>query len=145
MLNGRHHGEGEHDKRDVTMPAVPRSGLVMVEPELVLGGLEAVLDRPTMALDADQRRDRCSGRAPGGEVGKIAVGNIAPYQQAARPQAMIFNVELFSLKIGQFEVAPVMQPRPFGSRASRQALPIECWQCLGDLLGGAAKQPLLVP
>jgi hypothetical protein len=36
---GRHHGEGEHDKRNVTMPAMPGSSLVMVEPKLVLGGL----------------------------------------------------------------------------------------------------------
>jgi hypothetical protein len=28
MLDGSHHGEGEHDERDVTMPAVPGSGLV---------------------------------------------------------------------------------------------------------------------
>ena len=54
MLDGSHHGEGEHDERDVTMPAMPRSGFVVVEPELVLGCLEAVLDRPAMALDADQ-------------------------------------------------------------------------------------------
>ena len=73
MLDSRHHGEGEHDERDVTMPAMPGSGLVMVEPELVLGGLEAVLDRPAMALDADQRLDRCPCRTPGGEVGEIAV------------------------------------------------------------------------
>ena len=45
MLDGSHHGEGEHDERDVTMPAVPGSGFVVVEPELVLGSLKAVLDR----------------------------------------------------------------------------------------------------
>jgi len=27
-----HHGEGEHDKRDMAMPAMPGAGLVMVEP-----------------------------------------------------------------------------------------------------------------
>ena len=43
-----------YDERDVTMPAVPGSGFVVVEPELVFGCLEAILDRPTMALDADQ-------------------------------------------------------------------------------------------
>ena len=49
MLDGSHHGKGEHDERDVTMPAVPGSGFVVVEPELVFGGLEAILDRPAMA------------------------------------------------------------------------------------------------
>ena len=37
MLDGSHHGKGEHDERDVTMPAVPGSGFVVVEPELVFG------------------------------------------------------------------------------------------------------------
>ena len=46
MLDGSHHGKCEHDERDVTMPAMPRSGFVVVEPELVLGSLKAVLDRP---------------------------------------------------------------------------------------------------
>jgi hypothetical protein len=32
MLDGSHHGKGEHDERDVTMPAVPGSGFVVVEP-----------------------------------------------------------------------------------------------------------------
>ena len=57
MLDGSHHREGEYDERDVTMPAVPGSGFVVVEPELVFGCLEAILDRPAMALDADQRLD----------------------------------------------------------------------------------------
>ena len=57
MLDGSHHGESEHDERDVTMPAVPRSGFIVVEPELVFGCLEAILDRPAMALDANQGFD----------------------------------------------------------------------------------------
>src|SRR5436189_4824168 len=40
MLDGSHHGKCEHDERDVTMPAMPRSGFVVVEPELVLGSLK---------------------------------------------------------------------------------------------------------
>src|SRR5271155_261653 len=76
VLDGSHHGEGEHDERDVTMPAVPGSGFVVVEPELVFGCLEAVLDRPAMALDADQGLDRGPCRTPGGEVGEIAVGDV---------------------------------------------------------------------
>jgi hypothetical protein len=42
MLDGCHHGEGEHDERDVTMPAMPGPGFFVVEPELVFGCLEAV-------------------------------------------------------------------------------------------------------
>ena len=40
MLDGSHHGKCEHDERDETMPAMPRSGFVVVEPELVLGSLK---------------------------------------------------------------------------------------------------------
>ena len=115
MLDRGHHGEDEHDERDVTMPAMPRPGLVVVEPELVLGGLEAVLDRPSMTLDADQRLDRCASRTPSGEVGEIAIGDMAPDQQASRPQTMVFIVERFRLEVSQFEVAPIMQTRPFRS------------------------------
>ena len=50
MPNGGHHGEGEHDERDVAMPAVPGAGLVVVEAQLVFCGLKAIFDRPTMSL-----------------------------------------------------------------------------------------------
>jgi hypothetical protein len=30
MPDSGHHGEGEHDERDVTVPAMPRSGLMSV-------------------------------------------------------------------------------------------------------------------
>ncbi len=108
MLDGSHHGEGEHDERDVAVPAMPGFGLVMVEPELVLGGLEAVFDCPSMPLDADQRLDRGFRRTPCGEVGEIPVGDVTPDQHAARPQAMVFFVDFCRLQIGQFEVAPVV-------------------------------------
>ena len=80
MLDRRHHGEAKHDERDVTMPAMPGSGLVVVETELVLGSLEAVLDRPAMAFDADQRVDRSPSWAPCGEVSEISICDVAPDQ-----------------------------------------------------------------
>ncbi len=46
MADGGHHREGEHDERDTAMPAMPGSRFVMIETELVLGGLEALFDRP---------------------------------------------------------------------------------------------------
>ena len=121
MLDGSHHGEAEHDERDVTMPAVPGSGFVVVEPELVFGCLEAILDRPAMALDADQGLDRSPCRTPGGEVGEIAVGDITPDQQASCPKDLAVMVGLFAFEIGQFEVAPVVQSRSFGSGTATDA------------------------
>jgi len=44
MADGGHHGKCQHDERHVAVPAVPGPGFVVVEAQLVLGGLEAVLD-----------------------------------------------------------------------------------------------------
>src|SRR4051794_4071841 len=82
MLDGSHHCESEHNQRDVTMPAMPGSGFVVVETELVFGCLKAVFDGPSMAFDADQSLDRRSYWTPGGEVSEIAVGDMTPDQQA---------------------------------------------------------------
>ena len=132
MLNGSHHGEGEDDERDMAMPAMPGSGFVVIAPELVFCCLEAVLDCPAMAFDADQRLDRSSCRTPSGEVGEIAVGDMTPDQQASRPQALAFIIELLTLEIGEFEIAPVMQPWPFGSRTGRKTPPVGWLLRLGD-------------
>jgi hypothetical protein len=35
MADRRHHGEGEHHQGNVTMPPMPGSALVVIEPELV--------------------------------------------------------------------------------------------------------------
>src|ERR1700730_888102 len=98
------------------MPTMPGSGLVVVETKFILGGLKAVLNRPAVTLDADQRLDRRSCRTPRGEVSEIAIGDVASDEQASCPQAVDFIVELVCLEIGQFAVAPVMQPWPFGPR-----------------------------
>src|SRR3979490_1665076 len=123
MADRRHHGEGEHHQRNVAMPAMPGSALVVIEPELVFRGLKTILDCPPMAFDRDQRFDGCSGRTPGGEEGEITIGDAAADQQTTRPQTLICT-EFFGLEIGQFEIAPVMQPRSFGSGPCGQAFPV---------------------
>ena len=85
MTDCGHHGEGEHDERDVAIPAMPGARFIVVEPEFVLGRLETILDRPTMSLDLDQRFDTGSDRTPSGEEGHIAVGDVAADQQTPRP------------------------------------------------------------
>ena len=74
MADRRHHGEGEHHHGNVAMPAMPRSALVVIEPEFVLGGLKTVLDCPPMAFDRHQRFNRRSRWTPGGEEGEIEIG-----------------------------------------------------------------------
>jgi hypothetical protein len=86
MADCRHPGKGEHDQRNVAMPAAPGAGLVVIETERDLGGLKAVFNRPAMAFDPDQSLEGRSDRTPGGEKGELTVGNGAADQQAARPQ-----------------------------------------------------------
>src|SRR4030081_1029955 len=141
----RHHGEGEHHHRYVAMPAVPGSALVVIEPELVFGGLETVLDRPAMAFDRHQRFDGCSCWTPGGEEGEIAINDISTDQQTSRPKTMICVVKFFDLEIGQFEIAPIMQPQSFGSGPCRQAFPVGRAPRPGDVCGLAGDRSPLAP
>jgi hypothetical protein len=46
MADDCKHGEGQHDQRDVPVPAVPGPALMMVKPQFGLGGLETVVSRP---------------------------------------------------------------------------------------------------
>jgi hypothetical protein len=125
------------------MPSMPRSALVVIEPELVFRGLKTVLDRPSMAFDRHQRFGGCSRWTPDGEEGEIAISDISTDQQTSRPKTMICAVKFFDLEIGQFEIAPIMQPRPFGSGPCRQAFPLGRAPCPGDVRGfaGDAARP----
>ena len=117
----------------------------MIEPELVFGGLKAVLDRPPMAFDRHQRFDGCSRWAPGGEEGEIAIGDMTTDQQTACPQTLICAVEFFALEIGQFEITPIMQPRSFGSGPCRQAFPVGRAPRPGDVCGRAGDRSAACP
>ena len=88
MSDRGHHGEGEHHQGHVTVPAMPGSALVVIEPELVLGGLKTVLDGPPMAFDRHQRFDGCCRWTPGGEESEIAIGDMTTDQQTACPKTM---------------------------------------------------------
>jgi len=91
----------------------------MVEPEFVLGGLKAILDRPAMSFDLDQGFDTGSVRTPGGEERHVAVGDVAADQQTPRPWAGSLVVIFGRIEIGQFAIGPVVQSCAFGSFASR--------------------------
>src|SRR6202795_20508 len=145
MADRRHHGEGEHHQGDVAMPPTPGSALVVIEPELVFRGVKTVLDRPPMAFDRHQCFDGCSCWTPGGEEGEIAIGDMTADQQTAGPQTLICAVEFFDLKIGQFEITPIMQPRSFGSGSCRQTFPVGRAPGPGDVGGLAGDGSLLAP
>ena len=145
MPDRGHHGEGQHRHGDVAMPAMTGSALVVIEPELVFGGLKTVLDRPPMAFDRHQRFDGCCRWAPGSEEDQIAIGDTTTDQQTASPKTWICVVQFFDFEIGQFDIAPIMQPRSFGSDPGRQALPVGRTPRLGDVGGLASDGSPLAP
>ena len=119
MANDSHHGEGEHDEADVAVPAMPGAGLVMIEAEFILGSLKTILDSPAMTFHRHQLCDRRALGTPSGEEGQIITGDVAADQEASCP----FLGNNAGLKICQFDVSPIVQTRPLGSFAGRQAAP----------------------
>src|SRR6516165_4073196 len=127
------------------MPAVPGAGLVVIEAEFVFGGLEAVLNGPAMAFHRHQLSQRRTLGTPSREEGERAIGKVAADQQAPRPLSAEGAIILAELKIGEFEIGPVMQAWSLGSCARRQAPPGRLGKGLRDLGGGAVHQRLLAP
>ena len=123
MADGCQHGEGEHHQRDVPVPAMPGTGLVVIEAEFVLGGLKTVLDRPALSLDQDQGLGRGSGRAPGGEEGQLTIADAAPDQQAPCPEPDTSRRAFACIEVRQFEIRPVVEPCLLGALARGQTLP----------------------
>ena len=116
-------GAGEHDERDVPMPAMPGSAFVVVEAKLVLGGLEPFLDAPAGAFNPDPCLDGCPSGAPGGEAGEFTIGKVAPDQQAAGPGAWKRSTVFGGVKISQRAVCPIVQPLTLRAVTCGQALP----------------------
>ena len=127
------------------MPAMPGSRLVMVEAEFILGGLEAVFNRPAMAFDGNKRLYSCPGRAPGCEEGKIAVADIATDQEAPGPKTRFRLIIVFGIEIGEFAIDPVVKPGTFGTRTSGQALPGIGRDIPGNLFCRASNRRLARP
>lgn len=118
-----HHGVSQHDQRDVTVPAMPGSGLVVVEAEFVLGGLEALFNTPARALDMHQCLERRFLRAPGREIRQIAIGGIVPRQQPTGPGLVRQGLDDFARLAGPADVrTPGMKP-VIGVDAKDQACP----------------------
>ena len=115
---------------------MPGPRLVVIEAELVLGGLKAVLNRPATAFHRYQLFHGGSPGAPGGEEGQIAISNVAADQKATRPLPCKGAVVFAAVEIGQFEIGPVVQARSLGSLARWQAPPGILGKVLRDVGGG---------
>ena len=123
MADAGHDGVGQHDQRDMPMPAVPGATFVVVEAEFGLGGLEAFLHSPARAFHSHQGLDGGACGAPGREVGVLAIGKAAADQQAAGPGARRWRVVLGGIQIGEWAIYPIVKPLALGAVAGRQALP----------------------
>lgn len=146
LAHGCHHGEGEHDERDMPVPTVPGAGLVVIKAEFVLGHFKTILDGPALTLDLNQGGDIRAGWTPGREEGQFAISDVAADQKAARPPARIQTAIIgLRIEIGQFAIGPIVEARPLGVIACRQPLPMGGRQLPCDLLGGANPCGFLVP
>ena len=84
---------------------------IVVKAKLILAGLETVFDVPALPFHRDQRLDAGASRAPSGEVGALAISQIAADQQAAGPQPALPAVMVAGIKIGQLQI-PLVLPFP---------------------------------
>src|SRR5215204_1696343 len=92
----------------MSMPAVPGAGLVVGQAEFGFGGFERILDRPAPALHPHQPVPGRAGRAPGREERQILIREAAPDQQAPRPHAGMLGAVFRGLKIGEFDIGPIL-------------------------------------
>lgn len=117
----------------------------MIESELVLCGLEAVLDRPAVAFNGNERLDARPDRAPCGEECEITVADVAPDQQATGPKSR-FRLPIFvGSEICEFAVGPVMRPCAFRALTGGKTLPCFWIEITGDLLSCAGDRRLPRP
>src|SRR5690606_31392451 len=129
-------GVGEHGESDVAVPGVVAADLVVVESDLGLRGLEAVLDGPAGAGDPDEGVVAGAGGCEAHVVGDLeftlAVGGQRPAcEQPAAPTRG--GGPLVDRQRGH---RPVEHPRPFRAVAAAQTLP-RLWWCLREEVIGA--------
>src|SRR3954468_22983182 len=103
------------------MPGFPASYLVFVQSESTFGLLEARLDPPAAARDANQLLER---RALRGE--HHVVGELSRVFQAATHEQQVLEAPLFfgNLQPEQWQERPVVEARTFGSVSRRETFPL---------------------
>ncbi len=112
---------------------MPRTRLIVVEAEFVLGGFETIFDRPPTTFDFCESLDSGSFGRPCREEGEVAVGDLAADQKPARPELPFeHRVVIAGVKIGEFEIGPVVQVIALRASACRQASPSGSRQTVGD-------------
>src|SRR5215203_4566219 len=127
-------GVGQHGQRDVTMPSRPGADLVLVEPNLALGGLEAGLNRPARARDLDKGGELCALRRERQIKGQlIRLLERAPDQERFLPALT---------SAAKRNMSPVVQARTLGTVAGAQPRPATLGDFLGPVLDGTQAKAL---
>src|SRR6185312_15630000 len=124
-----HNGQismGQHGQRYVTMPSRPGADLILVEPNLALGGLEAGLNRPARAGDLDKGGKFCALRRE-----RQIKGQLIRLLERASDQER-FLPALTSAP--ERDTRPVIQARPLGPVAGAQPRPAFLGHFLGPVL-----------
>ena len=57
MTGDRENSKSQHHQRNMSVPTVPGSGLIVIQAEFVLGGLEGVLNRSAVPFNRDKDFD----------------------------------------------------------------------------------------
>src|SRR5215212_5965669 len=111
------------------MPSRPGADLVLIEPNLALGGLEAGLNRPARAGDLDKGGEFCALRRERQIKGqRVRLLERAPDQERFLPALT---------SAAERDIGPVVQARALGSVAGAQPRPAT----LGHLLGPVPDRP----
>ena len=125
------------------MPPVQGPGLVVIEAQLVLCGLKAILNGPALPFDLDQRLDGRSNRTTSGEERHLSAS--AMLRQISRPRVQrpvsVGAVFACDVEICQVAVRPIVQAWTLRAFPSRQALPARSVERGRDLFRCAAEQP----
>lgn len=90
---------------------------------LVLGGFEVVFDGPAVALHGHQLFHGCINQTPCGEEREIASTIFRRISSLSCPDTGECGVEIIGIEVGQFEIDPITQSRPFGLISCQLASP----------------------
>src|SRR5258708_37245822 len=120
----------KHTEGHVTVPSVPGTHLVLIQPDLSFGFLETLFHRPAAADGVNhlqQSRALGSKHQHVGQLRRFGSHLQAPsHDQPALPPT--------GLRLSQFDTCPIEEPRSFAPRASTQTLPGVCGQATRDLI-----------
>lgn len=106
----------------------------MVESEFVLGCFKAVLNRPAMAFDGNERLNASPRWAPCREEGEITVADIAADEETAGPKPRLRFVIFVGTEVSEFTIGPVVKSCALCALAGREPLPGVRGKIASDLL-----------